>query len=201
MELDSFLDDSASKTPAIPALRGTGDLLALQVLAYYGWNKTAMKRVTGRKLSGEIQRASRNPMAKKLATAIRAKLHSIWRAPPELPAENPRKWRTFIATERLASKAPEACWNKLLAELNDMLICAPGNPNQAEAHHLHVITGDPETIPLRGRLWRAWKSSEMEVAFMERLGPSAFANAELGASQLAAAAMRWVSCFGSTHPH
>ena len=111
----------------------------------------------------------------------------LHRAPPLPVTERPQLWRNLLAAARLAAAASEGRCNQLPQQLYRMLLFAPNNFGEVEAHHLELISDDVEVRPLIGQLWGAAKVSIGYGSYTERLSPSFHVNAEWIACQLAAA--------------
>ena len=77
--------------------------------------------------------------------------------PPELRAEEPRKWWNLIAAAGLGGRASEEQRNKLFEELDDILIFAPSDLAELGKDQLHIVPEYPQSNRLPGQLWRAVK--------------------------------------------
>ena len=51
----------------------------------------------------------------------------LWFAPPELSIADPHRRWNLIATDGLSGRASDEAWNKLFAELCELLIFAPSD--------------------------------------------------------------------------
>ena len=126
LKLAPFLADRLSRSLDNPSLEGLGKLNTLHLAAGYSADKTAWRAARSNKLSSIIQRASRHPATKGLATGFRHRLLTIWRTPRQLTTGDPRLWRNRLATVGIASRASGECWNQPLRRLNEMRIFSPG---------------------------------------------------------------------------
>ena len=92
----------------------------------FRWTQKAIRAAGADKISGLARRAMRLNYTKELAKKWREWLHKLrFALPPELMAEQPRKWWNLIATTGLGGRASGEQWNKPFEELNDILIFAP----------------------------------------------------------------------------
>ena len=122
---------------------------------------------------------------KEFAKKWRAWLHKLWFAPPDLMAEQPRKWWNLIATAGMRGRASGEQWNKLFEELNDILTFAPNDPAGRGTGQLHIVSDDPVSDRLLGRQCRAARVSNWAKGLAERPFPSAYVQRGWGARQLA----------------
>ena len=106
-ELDKHLVGEVSKKLAYRQLPNREKLKALRLLSGFDWSRRAMRTIDPHGISAVVLRAARNPATRPLASALRAKLREIWTAPPELHVSGPHKWRGYISTSVLYSRAPE----------------------------------------------------------------------------------------------
>ena len=124
-----LLADQAPETLVNPAQRGGEKLQAFKLLARYDWDKAALREVAGAELSVIIQRALRNPAARRLATVVSGRSYSTRQAPRQLTAECPRKWWNLMATAGMALRAPDESWGYVGIRLNEMLVSTLRGPN------------------------------------------------------------------------
>ena len=122
---------------------------------------------------------------KEFAKKWRAWLHKLWFAPPDLMAEQPRKWWNLIATAGLGGRASEKQRNRFFEELNDILIFAPNDPAELGMDQLHIVSDDPDSNRPLGQLWRAAEASNGAKDLAERPCPSAYLLQGWGAHRLA----------------
>ena len=73
-------------------------LKSVRQVAGFEWDETAMREAAGRNLLSIIHAAVRNPRPKESAADFGARLHAVWRAPPQLTVGNPRELSNLIAT-------------------------------------------------------------------------------------------------------
>ena len=134
-----------------------------------------MRAVGSAKFSAITRRAFGNPCAGEPAKALKVRLRRLPFASPELSGEDPHKWRGLIATAGLSGRASEESRNKLVAELGELLICAPRDLAGLEADQLHIVSDNAESNRLLGQLWRAAEASGDIGDFRERANPPTFA--------------------------
>ena len=125
---------------------------AMELALGFHWKKKLIKAVGPARISGLAQRATRLNCTKELARKRRTWQHKLWVAPPELSVEHPHKWRNVRAATGLGGRASEEQWNKLLEELNEILIFSLGDLLELEKDQLHIVSDDPDSNRLLGQL-------------------------------------------------
>ena len=181
------LTNNASRDLANSNMTLERKMRAMKLTLGFRWAKKAIRAVGAAEISGLSQRAMRLNCTKDLAQEWRAWPHKLWFAPPELAAEQPHKWWTLIATKGLGGRASEEQWAKLFEELNDILIFSPTDLAELGKDQLHVVSDDPDSNRLLGRLRRAAKVAGGSKDLTERPCPSAYVLQGWNAHQLARA--------------
>ena len=122
-----------------------------------------------------------------LGCALKIRFRRPWPAPPYPSVEAPRKWWSLVAACGLTGRASEEAWNRLFAEVKELLIFAPIDLAELEAGRLHIASDSAEPNRLFGQLWRAVKASGDVKYFSGRGNPPIFVRRRWGAFQLAGA--------------
>ena len=78
----------------------------LRRMVGFAWDMACMRAVGANRLPAVPQRAVINPHTKRPARALKLRQHRIWRAPPGLMVDEPRKWWNLIAKAGLSGRAP-----------------------------------------------------------------------------------------------
>ena len=108
-------------------------------------------------------------------------------APPELSIEDPHKWWNLVATAGLSGRVSGEDWNKLFAELGELLIFAPNDLAKLRADQLHIVSDSEESNRLLGQLWTAVQASGDAKDFSKRANQSVYARRGWDAFQPAGA--------------
>ena len=187
VELASFSADQASGNLASRRVNNEQKLKPLRHVTGFSWNRKVTRADGSGKLSAITQRAVINRRAKDLAKALKMRLRRLWRAPPDLSIEDPHKWWNLIATAGLSGRASEEAWDKLFAELSELLISVLSDLAELGADQLRIVSDSEESNRLLGRLGRAAQASGDSKDFSERADPVIFVCRGRGAFQLAGA--------------
>lgn len=125
---------------------------ASRLVIGFQWAEKAIRSVGASRILAAAQRAMRYPHTKDITRKWRAWFRRIWFAPPELSAEDPRKWRNLAATAGLGGRASEGQRGKLFEDLKEILIFVPSDLAELGKDQLHKASEGPHSYRLLGQL-------------------------------------------------